>query len=79
VQSRNLGGRLRGEWSTGNLAAVGVFIVAAIAYVRTLLPGVSFGDWAEAAMIPARLGIMHPTGYPLYLLLGKLFSMIPVE
>lgn len=64
---------------TPNLAAVGAFFLAALVYVRTLLPGVSFGDWAEAQMIPARLGILHPTGYPLYLLLGKLFSVIPVE
>ena len=54
------------------------FVIALAVYARTLLPGVSFGDWAEAQMIPARLGILHPTGYPLYLLLGKLFSLIPV-
>ena len=28
--------------------------------------------------IPARLAIPHPTGYPLYILLGKAFSLIPV-
>ena len=28
---------------------------------------------------PSRLGILHPTGYPLYSLLGKLFSLIPFE
>ncbi len=71
--------RLRAEVSRANLAAIAAFAVAAIVYVRTLLPGVSFGDWAEAQMIPARLGILHPTGYPLYTLLGKLSSLIPVE
>lgn len=79
VRLVNATNRLRPEVSTASTAAVGVFVVAAFVYVRTLLPGVSFGDWAEAQMIPARLGILHPTGYPLYLLLGKLFSMIPVE
>ena len=29
------------------------------------------GDWAEAEMVPAQLGILHPTGYPLYTLLVK--------
>ena len=71
--------RLRARVSTADIAAVAAFAVALIVYVRTLLPGVSFGDWAEAEMIPARLGILHPTGYPLYSLLGTLFSVIPIE
>ena len=29
-------------------------------------------------MIPARLGILHPTGYPLYLLVNKAFTLIPI-
>lgn len=72
-------GRLRLEVSTANLAAIAAFAAAAFVYVRTLLPGVSLGDWAEAQMTPARLGIMHPTGYPLYTLLGNLFSRLPFE
>jgi hypothetical protein len=71
--------RLRARISPTNLAASGSFAVAALVYVRTMLPGVSFGDWAESEYIPARLGILHPTGYPFYTLLGKLFSMIPLE
>jgi hypothetical protein len=71
--------RLRAGLSPTNLAAFGSFAVAAIVYIRTMLPGVSFGDWAESEYIPARLGILHPTGYPFYTLLGKLFSMIPLE
>jgi hypothetical protein len=59
-------------------AAIGVFIVALVLYVRTLLPGSSFGDWAEMQMIPAQLGVPHPTGYPLYVLLGKAFSLLPI-
>jgi 4-amino-4-deoxy-L-arabinose transferase-like glycosyltransferase len=70
--------RLRARVSTADLAAAAAFMVALVVYVRTLLPGVSFGDWAEAEMVPARLGILHPTGYPLYSLLGTLFSLIPV-
>lgn len=62
-----------------NLAAIAAFAAALVLYVRTLLPGVGFGDWADAQLNPVRLGIMHPTGYPLYVLVGKLFSLIPVE
>ncbi len=64
--------------STPALAALAVFGLALVVYLRTLLPGPSVGDWAEMQWIPARLGIPHPTGYPLYVLLGKAFSLIPV-
>jgi hypothetical protein len=60
------------------VAAIGVFGVALVIYLRTLLPGPSFGDWAEMQFIPAQLGIPHPTGYPLYVLLGWLFSLLPI-
>ncbi len=60
------------------LAALAVAVVAGIVYWQTMLPGVSVGDWAEMQMIPAQLGVPHPTGYPLYTLLGFLFSLIPV-
>ena len=70
--------RLRAGANAGNLAAVLSGGAAAIVYIRTLLPGVSFGDWAEAEMIPSRLGILHPTGYPLYILVNKAFTLIPV-
>ena len=60
------------------VAAIAAFLVAFAVYVRTVLPGVSVGDWAESEMIPARLGVMHPTGYPLYTLLVKAFTTIPI-
>jgi Protein of unknown function (DUF2723) len=71
--------RLRAGANAGNLAAIVSFAVAGVVYIRTLLPGVSFGDWAEAQMIPSRLGILHPTGYPLYTLVNKAFTLIPIE
>jgi hypothetical protein len=40
---------------------------------RTLAPG----DSAEFVLASATLGIPHPTGYPLYTLLGKLFASLP--
>ena len=74
------GGKIREAWRPGaaGLAAIAVFGLALVVYLRTLLPGVSVGDWAEMQWIPARLGIPHPTGYPLYVLLGKAFSLIPI-
>jgi len=70
--------RIRQPSMAAPVAAIVTFLVAFVVYLRTVLPGVSVGDWAEAEMIPARLGIMHPTGYPLYTLLLKAFTTIPV-
>jgi hypothetical protein len=50
-----------------------------IVYLKTLAPGVYGFDSAELATGAATLGIVHATGYPLYLLLGKLFTFIPLN
>lgn len=55
-----------------------VAIVAFAVYVRTLLPGVSFGDWAEAQTVPHVLGIGHPNGFPTYILAAWVFELIPI-
>ena len=41
-----------------------VVLVALAVYVRTLLPGLAFGDWGEMQTVPHVLGVAHPTGYP---------------
>jgi hypothetical protein len=45
-------------------------------YLTTLAPTVLFGDGGEFQFVPYILGIAHPTGYPLYLLLGWAWSHI---
>jgi Protein of unknown function (DUF2723) len=64
--------------STAGAPAIGTFLIALAIYVRTLLPGPSVGDWGEMQLIPAQFGVPHPTGYPLYMVVGKLFSLLPV-
>jgi hypothetical protein len=59
-------------------AAVVVTLLTGAIYAATVLPGVSFGDWSEMQSIPYQLGIAHPTGYPLAVLVGKLWSFLPV-
>ncbi|MEO8288553.1 MAG: DUF2723 domain-containing protein [Chloroflexota bacterium] len=53
-------------------------VTAAILYIYTLAPSVMPGDYAEFQFSAAILGVPHPTGYPLYILLGKLFTLLPV-
>jgi len=47
-------------------------------YVMTLAPGVVAGNSAEYQFVPYILSITHSTGYPLYTLLGKLFTFVPL-
>ena len=43
-------------------------------YLRTLAPGLLFGDSAEFQVAAWQLGLAHPTGYPLYLIVGSLWQ-----
>ncbi len=53
-------------------AAVGLAALAV--YWATLAPTVLFADGGEFQFVPWLPGIAHPTGYPLYVLTGWLFS-----
>ena len=45
----------------------------------TLAPGLLYGDSAEFQTLAYTLGMTHPTGYPIYLLVAKAFvSLVPV-
>ncbi|MBP6015571.1 MAG: DUF2723 domain-containing protein [Candidatus Promineofilum sp.] len=46
-------------------------------YLATMSHAVGTADTFEFQVVAPQLGIAHPTGYPLYLLLGKLFSLLP--
>lgn len=56
-------------------AAVLLFIAAFALYARTVAPGVLDDDGGEFQTNMYRLGVSH-TGYPLYFLLGKLWTLI---
>ncbi len=49
----------------------GVTVIAGILYIKTACPTVEFIDSGELAVNCLLLGIPHPTGYPLYVLLGR--------
>lgn len=62
-----------------SLTAFGLFIASFALYARTLAPSLLFGDSAEFQTIAYTLGIGHPTGYPVYILLAKIFTFLPVN
>lgn len=55
-----------------------VFLVSLATYLLTLTPTVDFIDSGEFAAAAHTLGIPHPTGYPLFTLLGNLWLRLPV-
>jgi hypothetical protein len=59
-------------------AWIAVLIGVLAVYVRTLSPGALGGDPGELQFVPYILGLPHPTGTPLYILLGKLWSALPL-
>jgi len=60
------------------LAAAGLAGGALGLYLWTLAPTVAYqGDGGELTAAAYVLGNAHPTGYPLFLILGKLFSWLP--
>lgn len=72
--------RRSGGWP-GRVLSLAIFVIPLAVYLRTLSPtitwrhdGVDGGDLIAAV---ATLGIPHPTGYPTYVLLGRLFLLIP--
>jgi len=51
-----------------------VFLV----YLNTIAPTVVAADAGELAAVQYTLGIAHPTGYPLFTIIGYLFLLIPL-
>lgn len=54
------------------------FFVPFTIYTLTLAPSVTFGDSGELITAAYVLGIPHPPGSPLWLILTKLFMLIPL-
>ncbi len=53
------------------------FLVPLITYFFTLAPTVTFIDSGELATVASKLGIAHPTGYPLFTIIGRVFTLLP--
>jgi len=61
------------------LFAAIAFGVPLATYIRTLTPTVPFWDSGEFIATSFILGLPHPPGNPVYTMLGRFMSLIPVE
>jgi len=57
--------------------AAGVFFITLFVYLITVQSTVSFWDCGEFIASAYKLQVPHPPGTPFFLILGRLFSMIP--
>jgi hypothetical protein len=65
---------LRGEL----LCAGAVFLVALVLYGWTLAPTVTLVDSGELIVVARFLGVAHPPGFPLWVMLAHLASLVPL-
>jgi Protein of unknown function (DUF2723) len=70
--------RIAPLFRTDVLFAVLIGLSALALYIRTLAPSLLWGDSAEFQTLSYTLGMTHPSGYMTQVMLGKLFTYIPV-
>lgn len=58
--------------------AIGVSALAGFLYFLTAARDIVVGDTPELITVAAILGVAHPPGYPLFTMLGHLFSLLPL-
>jgi hypothetical protein len=61
-----------------NAVSIYSFAVLMIVYIITANPDLAYTDSGELAGVCVTLGISHPTGYPLFTILGHLWSLQPL-
>ncbi len=62
------------RWILGGV----VFLISFLTYLRSVAPTTSFWDCGEFIACSFNLGVMHPPGSPLYLLIGRILTLLPL-
>ena len=70
-------GKIMSLKSTYRLIGTIVFLISATVLFLTVQPSVSFWDPGEISAASYSLQVPHPPGGPLWLIIGRFFSMIP--
>lgn len=74
--------RAKWSWLQSKWLQTAVFATTALTcfalYLVTLAPDLLPADNGEYQMVAATLGVAHPPGFPLYTMLGHLFTWLPI-
>ena len=65
-------------WPTTWLISAFLFVAFLALYIITLAPDVLAADSGELQVVAAQLGVAHPPGFPLYVVLAHVFTRLPV-
>jgi hypothetical protein len=76
IAIQRVGSNLEIILSSGHLVTLSLLAFFLAIYIRTAAPSVLSGDSAEFQLAAPLLGVPHPTTYPLYVLLGKLATLL---
>jgi hypothetical protein len=60
------------------ICAAFVFVAAITLYLSTIAPTVTLVDSGELTLAAKTLGVAHPPGFPLYVLLAHCFTWLPI-
>src|SRR5262245_44281682 len=66
------------DYRPSYLAAGFVSLGALLLYLITLAPSTAMWDTSEYIAAAYTLGIPHPPGNPLFVILGRVFSILPI-
>jgi hypothetical protein len=69
---------LAGDSGWNLVIALALFALALVVYLLTLAPGPLGGDAGEFQAAARVWGLSHPTGYPLYMVLLKVWALLPI-
>ena len=66
-----------GQWYF-RIGAALAFLVSLVLYIRTMAPSAPFWDAGEFIAAAYTLGVPHSPGTPLYVLVGRVFTLLPL-
>ncbi|HEY5062335.1 MAG TPA: DUF2723 domain-containing protein [Gemmatimonadaceae bacterium] len=66
------------DYAPSYLAALAVSLVALVLYLVTLSPSTAMWDTSEYIAAAYTLGLPHPPGNPLFVIIGRVFSLLPI-